>query len=140
MIIRILWALLALFLAGFLIYESVKYGWAMGGTVIVFALLPDAALIAAFDRNRPGMLHPRRVRFYNLMHRPWAALVLLLSGALLVLPPVGGVDDGGKLVAVAGLAWLAHIAADRASGYGLRDAGGAIRPVGGTRRPAWCQA
>jgi hypothetical protein len=138
MIIRILWALLALFLTGFLIYESVKYGWAMGGTILVFALLPDIALIAAFDRTRRGMLRPGRVGFYNVMHRPWAALVLLVSGALVVLPPVGGVNDGGKLVAAAGLAWLAHIAADRASGYGLRDAGGAVRPVGGTRRPAWC--
>lgn len=138
MIIRMMYGLLGLFLLGFLVYESVKYGWVMGGTVLLFALLPDVALIGAFDRARPGMLRGRGVAFYNVMHRPWIALALLVSGALVVLPPVGAVDDSGKLVAVAGLAWLAHIAVDRASGYGLRDAGGAIRPVGGTRTPAMC--
>lgn len=139
MIIRILWALTALVLAGLLIYDSVKYGWAMGGMVLFFALLPDVALIGAFDPARPGMLRRSRVAFYNAMHRPWIALALLLSGSLIVLPAVGGVDDSGKLVAFAGLSWLAHIAVDRASGYGLRDVAGAIRPVAGSRRPVWCQ-
>jgi hypothetical protein len=139
MVLRILWALAAVLLVALLVFDSVKYGWAMGGTVLAFALLPDVALIGAFDEARPGMLRPGRVGFYNVMHRPWIALALVIAGSLVVLPPVGGIGDSGKLVAFAGLAWLAHIAADRASGYGLRDADGAARPVGGTRHRAWCR-
>ena len=32
-------------------------------------------------------------------------------------------------IALAGLAWFVHVAADRAFGYGLRDADGRIIPV-----------
>lgn len=131
MILRLVYGLAALVLIGFLIFESAKYGWTMGAVVIAFSLLPDVALIGAFDSSRPGRLRPTRVTFYNALHRPWAGLALLVVGAVVVLPALGGVDDSGKLIAVAGVAWLAHIAADRALGYGLRDADGAIRPPAG---------
>lgn len=140
MIARILWALSFLLLAGFLLYEAVKYGWVMGVVVIVFLLLPDTALIGAFDRSRPGKLHRHRVPLYNVFHRPWIALALLVIGAALPLPALGSVDDSGKLIALAGVAWLTHICADRAFGYGLRTAEGAIRSVGGTRTPSTCSA
>lgn len=140
MIIRMLWAIAALFLLAFLVYESVVYGWAMGATVLVFALLPDVALIGAFDRERPGRLRPRSVAFYNLLHLPWIALGLIVVGLTVTLPGFGAIDDASKLVVVAGFAWLAHICCDRAFGYGLRDSDGGIRPVGGTRTPDACAA
>ncbi|HTN55608.1 MAG TPA: DUF4260 family protein [Microbacterium sp.] len=140
MVLRLVHGFAALVLIGFLIFESAKYGWTMGAVVIAFSLLPDIALIGAFDRSRPGMLLRSRVRFYNALHRPWAGLVLFVVGAVVVLPALGGVDDAGKLVAVAGLAWLAHIAVDRALGYGLRDADGAIRATGRTRASVPCRA
>lgn len=145
MVTRFAWALFALGLIVVLIVESARYGWAIGSAVIVFLLLPDVALIGAFDRARPGSLKPERVAFYNALHRPWPGLVLLAIGALLFLPALGGAPalggvPAGRAVAAAGLAWLAHVAVDRASGYGLRDAAGAIRPVGGLRAPARCQA
>lgn len=136
MILRLVHGLAALALIGFLIFESAKYGWTMGVVVIAFSLLPDIALIGAFDRSRPGRLLRTRVAFYNALHRPWAGLALLIIGAVVVLPALGGVDDSGKLIAVAGVAWLAHIAVDRALGYGLRDADGAIRPAAGIRASA----
>lgn len=140
MAIRLLWALVALLLLGFVIFEAIEHGWVMAGTVIAFVLLPDVTLVGAFDPHRRGALLPRRVTFYNAAHRPWAALVLVVVGALAPMPGVAGVDGGGKLVAVAGIAWLLHIASDRAVGYGLRDADGVIRSVGGTRTPMTCWA
>ena len=137
--VRLIWALFALALIIILTVASATYGWAIGGAVIAFLLLPDVALVGAFDRRRPGMLRPQRVAFYNALHRPWAALVLLGVGAALTLSTFGEAT-AGRTIAAAGLAWVAHIAVDRASGYGLRDADGAIRPVGGLGTPAWCQA
>lgn len=133
MVSRIIWAVVALVLIAFLIYESVLYGWLMGAVVIVFAVLPDVALIGAFDPARPGRLHPRNVPFYNLLHRPWIALALVASGALLPFPTYARVDIG-LAVAIAGLAWLAHIATDRAFGYRLRDRDGSIRMPHPSRR------
>lgn len=46
----VLWSVLALALLGFVIFESVTHGWLFGGTVLAVAILPDAALIGAFDR------------------------------------------------------------------------------------------
>lgn len=139
MIIRILWSLLAVALLAFAIFESVKYGWIVGGVVIAFALLPDIALIGAFDTNRTGMLRPARVVFYNICHTSWLPVVPMAIGALVPLPELGGVS-GGTVLFAAGLAWLLHIATDRAFGYGLRGADGAIRTVGASPAPGFCQA
>ncbi|GAA3928744.1 DUF4260 family protein [Microbacterium soli] len=136
MISRAAWALAALLSLTLLVYESVTYGWAMGATVVVFLLLPDIALIGGFDPVRPGRLRVSHIPLYNALHRPWAGLALLLLGALVTLPAIGGVE-GGKLIAAAGLAWIAHIAVDRAVGYGLRDAEGAVR---GSHGPTPCRA
>jgi hypothetical protein len=71
---------------------------------------PDIALAFGGGSGlERGQLHPRAVGFYNLLHRFWLpALLLPLGGAWLVI----------------GLAWAAHVAVDRAMGYGLRDAAG----------------
>ena len=58
---------------------------------------------------------PRAVRLYNALHAFWAPV------ALLVLAGLGDVGLGWFVV---GLAWAAHIAVDRAVGYGFRNAAG----------------
>ncbi|WP_434810177.1 DUF4260 family protein [Microbacterium sp. bgisy189] len=113
---RVLWSLLALALLGFAIFESVKHGWLFGGTILAAAILPDVALIGAFDPGRPGRLRPSRVAFYNLLHNPWLPVVTMLVGIVF-----------SALAFVAGCAWLLHIAIDRVAGYGPREPDGSIR-------------
>ena len=67
-------------------------------------LLPDLSMVAYTRGPRIG------ARFYNLAHTSVLPLALALVGFLVA-----------RDVALAiGLAWLAHIAADRALGYGLK--------------------
>lgn len=121
---RVWWAITAMLLLAAVIGLCIALGWGAAGITLLFALLPDAALIGTFAEQ--GRLKPSRVRFYNLMHAPILAMTLAAAGAilLLLLParPWG--------LALAGLAWMAHIAADRAFGYGLRAPDGSIVPVG----------
>ncbi|MBO1902429.1 DUF4260 family protein [Leucobacter weissii] len=130
--IRILWSVLAVALLAFAIFEGVKYGWVAATVLILFGLLPDIALIGAFG-GRPGLLRPERVGFYNFLHRPWLPIALIAASLILPLPALGWGLRGGLELFLAGLAWLAHIAVDRAFGFGLRDPEGSIRPVGGAR-------
>ena len=131
---RVLWALLATALLAFAVFESVKYGWVAGGVVIAFAVMPDLALIGAFAEH--GRLRPARVRAYNLLHTPWIPLALIAASIVLPLPSLGWGLRGGLELFLAGLAWLLHIALDRAFGYGLRASDGSIRPVGRRRAHA----
>ncbi len=73
---------------------------------------PDVALLLGIGRGlQRGQLHPRAVIPYNALHMFWGpAAVTLLA--------VTGAVGGGFLVL--GLAWAAHVAMDRAAGYGLR--------------------
>lgn len=128
--IRILWSVLAVALTAFLIFESVTYGWAAGGVVIAFALLPDVPLLGAFSGG--GRLHPRSVPFYNATHHPVVPAVVV-AASFLPWPEFGWGLRSGLEIFLAGIAWLAHIAADRAFGYGLRAADGTVRPVGAGR-------
>ena len=73
------------------------------------ALGPDIALAGGMDRGR---LNPRAVPLYNALHTYWLPLPLLAIAAT-------GLLGHGALVLA--LAWAAHIAIDRALGYGLRD-------------------
>ena len=138
MLLRVLWGLAAIGLTVVAVFESVTFGWMVGGVVIAFALMPDAALIGAFDPTRRGVLRPERVRLYNVLHLVRFPLVLIALGSLVQLPSVAGVP-GGSLVYAAGLAWTAHIAADRALGFGLRDAEGAIRSASAVSAPGVCR-
>lgn len=124
---RTAWALIAALLVAFCAFEAAKHGWPIGGTILVFALAPDLTLIGAFDTDRPGRLRPGRVAAYNAAHRLWAPLALAAIGAFVSLE-----------VFAAALAWATHIAVDRAMGYGLRAADGAIRPVGHVRAGTPC--
>ena len=134
MIPRILWTLAALVLLPLVIAEAISSGWIAAGVIVLFLLLPDVALIGAFDAQRQGMLKPQRVAAYNALHRPWAPLLIIVAG---LFPLAAG---GSALLLFAGLSWVAHIAADRAFGYGLRAADGSIRPVGATGTPSFCRA
>jgi hypothetical protein len=91
--------------------------WGTGvSSVLVFALLPDVALLAAAGaKHAPGQLPARAVPLYNLLHHPAVPAALLLAGAAGLL---------GSYWLVAGLAWAAHIAVDRGVGYGLRTRDG----------------
>lgn len=89
--------------------EMIRFG---GGAWIAsaFVILPDVALVyGAASGLEQGRLHPRAVRFYNVMHSYWIPAALMLAG--LWLPPV---------VFVSGLVWAAHLSWDRGLGFGPR--------------------
>ncbi len=92
-------------------------GW--GWWLLVLALAPDLPLLFGAGAGLArGQLHPRAVPTYNLTHRvmgPAAAITVGLA-----------VDTAGQGlgVLVAGLVWGAHVAFDRACGYGLRTPAG----------------
>ena len=132
---RILWSILAVLLLGFAVFEGVTHGWGATAVLVIAGILPDIALIGAFAGG--GMLRPGRVAFYNAMHTPAFAVALAGIGigvSFFAPEPVW------LPVFLAGLAWLTHIAVDRAAGYGLRAADGSIRPVGGTAASTPCTA
>ena len=82
---------------------------------VIFAVMPDLALLAGYDPNlAKGQLHPRAVPLYNALHS-FVGPALLAITALLVL---------GDAWLVAALAWALHIALDRCIGYGLRTRDG----------------
>lgn len=119
---RIFWAATAALLLAVLIVMCLHQGWGATIFAVVFGVMPDVALIGAFGER--GKLKPARVGFYNLLHAaPLALGVAVLAGLLGLL----GVDAG--VLAIVGTAWLAHIAVDRAAGYGLRAPDGTILPV-----------
>ena len=101
---------LAGLLTAFALYEMVKNG----GTTwlaLVFVLVPDVALIyGAAPGLERGQLHPRAVRFYNVLHSFVIPACLMVAG--IWLPPV---------VLAGGLMWAAHIALDRGLGFGPRS-------------------
>jgi Domain of unknown function (DUF4260) len=79
---------------------------------------PDIALFAGTGRGlEKKQLHPRAVPLYNALHHPAGPVVLGLASIAL-----------GPAWLVGALGWLAHIAIDRAVGYGPRDARGFIGP------------
>ena len=127
-ITRMIWGVLGIALLAFAIFESVKYGWVAAAVVFVFAVLPDVALIGAF--REAGLLRPERVAFYNTLHAPWIPLALIAVSIIAPLPSLGWGLRGGLELFLAGLAWLMHIALDRAVGYGVRERDGSIRQVG----------
>ncbi len=87
-----------------------------GWQLAAFALGPDIALLLGVGRGLDrGQLHPRAVPLYNALHR-FAGPVLLAAAV------VAGFLSGAWMTGA--LAWAAHIALDRALGYGLRTPDG----------------
>lgn len=96
------WGALALFLAAFAVFESVKYGLPTTAAMLAFLVLPDLARLAGV--RPPGTL-------YQAVHRVWIPLAVLVGYTFgpIVWPPLF----------TAGLGWLTRIAAERALGRGL---------------------
>ncbi|MER6528559.1 DUF4260 family protein [Streptomyces sp. NPDC001508] len=120
--VRVAWGVLAALLLIWLVFETAKYG----GWVIVAALagvvVPDLSFLAGLTGpHEHGRMPRRAVPLYNLLHRPVVAVVVMLA----CLVP----DSSDIAVPLfnLGLAWLVHIAADRALGFGLRAADGRLR-------------
>lgn len=146
--IRYLWIVAALGLLALCVALGILLGWTATAIIVVFAILPDIALIGAFDPEAQGRLRTKSVPFYNALHRIWLPLTILIAGALAGLLSAG--SEGGDtteffrfptlgsttndlqvFLLLAAIAWFLHIAADRACGFGLREDDGTIRPVGG---------
>jgi hypothetical protein len=101
---------LAVLLLAAVVFEAVKHGlWAPAALGL---LGPDIALFAGL---KDGRLNPRGVPLYNALHSYYAPVVLMAVAATGVI---------GLGFFVGGLAWSAHIAVDRALGYGLRTRDG----------------
>lgn len=105
----------------------VYWGWPAIGITVLFGLVPDLPLIGGFIEK--GRLNPNRVKLYNTLHVTTIPVAMLVLG-IVVLFLTGGFDTGFWPLALAGVAWFVHIAADRAFGFGLRDADGSMLPVG----------
>lgn len=116
--VRGTWALFSAFLLFWLVLEMVNHG---GGTIplgIAGLFTPDLTLfVGPSGSHEAGQLPRGRVPGYNLVHRP---VVPLLRLAVCVVLP----DPPGTALFTFGIAWLLHIALDRALGYGLRTADG----------------
>lgn len=98
-----------------------------GGAVIWSGLLgltgPDLAFaVGAGQSHEHGRLARRAVPFYNVLHRPWLPLIMLAAVSF-----DGQASEQAAPYIAAALGWLAHIALDRALGFGLRAADGSIR-------------
>jgi hypothetical protein len=95
---------------------------AIGGprsrTLWVCAVVPDVALLIGIAAAPTAwqQLPPYAIRPYNVLHSPAVPAGLLLTAAA----------TRHRGTTVAGLAWLAHIAVDRAFGYGPRDSKGFV--------------
>lgn len=102
---------LAVALFAFALFEMIRHGLWLPGLVGLIG--PDVALFAGIGGGLArGQLHPRAVPFYNALHRWWPPLLL----TAVALP-----DPLPLWLFVLGVGWLAHVAVDRACGYGLRD-------------------
>jgi hypothetical protein len=103
---KMCWAACALFLAGFAVFESAKYGLPTTVAALIVFALPDLARFAGV--RPPGM-------FYQAVHRVWIPLVMVIGYSLgpVVWPPLF----------TAGLGWLTRIAVERAIGRGLPSSG-----------------
>lgn len=123
---RPLWTVATIVLLPACVATAVRHGAPATITLLAFVLLPDVSLIGAFDPDRPGMLRPHRVPFYNVAHSPQLPLTLMaLTGTISLV--AGQALPAAREVVIAGLAWLLHIAIDRALGYDLRTSDGAVR-------------
>jgi Domain of unknown function (DUF4260) len=79
-------------------------------------VVPDLALFVEIGRAlERGQLHPRAVPLYNTLHHPLGPVALAAASTAL-----------GPAWLAAALAWLAHVAVDRAAAYGPRDARGFV--------------
>lgn len=99
------------------ILEATRHGGATIAATAFFLTAPDLSMLVGASQATPkGYLAPRAVPVYNAVHQLGPPLVVL--AVFSIVPSTAGF--------AAGLAWLAHIAIDRAMGYGRRAADGSI--------------
>jgi hypothetical protein len=126
---RLVWLAAGVAVSAFAIFEVVVHD--LGPVpILVFAVLPDVALLAGADQRHPRrQLPPRAITAYNLTHGlviPLSLIGMALAGLLAarVLNEPGDKLEAARrvplLAYVAGLTWFAHIAVDRALGFGVR--------------------
>ncbi|WP_431983481.1 DUF4260 family protein [Streptomyces qinglanensis] len=93
------------------LYTGVRLGGPRSRVLWTSAVLPDLALLHGIAAAPAFDPLPRyAVRSYNLLHSPGVPLLLLGTARAL----------GSRPLRVAACGWLAHIAVDRAFGYGPR--------------------
>ena len=93
-----------------------------GGAPIMVAfgafIAPDLAfLIGVGQQMEKGSISTTAVPFYNAAHRMTVAAVFTAAVAVGLAPP----GRLSHIALVGGLSWMAHVAVDRAVGYGLRN-------------------
>ena len=99
LVIRLEWAIVAL--AAVVLYGSTGMSWWLFGLLI---LAPDLSISGYLAGPRVGALA------YNTLHILIVPVLLLLAGHMW----------GNATAMAVALIWLAHIAIDRALGYGLK--------------------
>jgi len=119
---RAAWLAWAAFLLAFAILEGVNHGAAAWAALAGGLIAPDLTFFAAAGAREPvvrGQLPRKAVPFYNAAHRTWVPLALT---AVYTVTPLNVPALFTFL-----LAWMLHIAVDRAAGYRLRGQDGFIR-------------
>jgi hypothetical protein len=121
-----IWAAVATLAA----FQVIKHGYVQGEwtdafllttTAVVFFVAPDLTLLVGIGEPvNKGYLPTRAVPFYNAAHRFWPPLLLTI-GAGVWLAPLSTI---ALALFVGGLSWMAHVALDRTTGYGLRNSDG----------------
>lgn len=121
-----LWACLTAFV-GFQIITngfvngSPLLGAALATTALGAFIAPDLAfLIGLGDHVEKGSISTKAVPMYNAAHR------MTVASSFTLIVGVGLVPLGRLSLAalIGGISWMAHIAIDRAVGYGLRNPDG----------------
>jgi hypothetical protein len=121
--VRPLPGIVGLLLLAAAIAEIVLHGGATIWTALLGLVGPDFAFFVGIGRpHEPGRLPRLAVPVYNLLHRPWLPLIVLV-----VVTVDGQTNAQAAPYFVGALAWLAHIALDRALGFNLRARDGSIR-------------
>ncbi len=123
------------FLTTFAVFEVVKHGYVQGSALhaatltvaaVGFFIGPDLTFMIGAGQPTPkGHIAEAAVPWYNAAHRMSVPLTLT-SIVGTVLAPLA---FGPLVLFVGGLSWMAHIALDRAGGYGLRNPDGSRGPA-----------
>jgi hypothetical protein len=127
---RVGWFAVWAFVSVFAWFEVGKHGYLGGSAIDAIVLttvavgafvLPDLTFLVGVGQPvKKGYLPTKAVPYYNAMHR-FLPPLLLTPIVGVGLAPLG---RGGLALFVAGLSWMAHVALDRAAGYGLRNPDG----------------
>jgi hypothetical protein len=119
---RTAWIAWSAFLLAFAILEGVNHGAAAWAALAGGLIAPDLTFFTAAGTREPvsrGQLPRKAVPSCHAAHRTWIPLALAAACAVAPLPV--------PALFTFLLAWMLHIAVDRAAGYNLRGKDGFIR-------------